>query len=293
MIEKQSFGSTGHESSRVIFGAAALGAMSQDRANSTFELLDAYGVNHIDVASSYGEAEERLGPIMKERRPDFFLATKTGLRRKIEAKDQLKLSLERMQVDSVDLIQMHNLTKEEDWSTAMGANGALMGLIEAKEEGLVKHIGVTGHGTYAASMHLKSLGEYDFDSVLLPYNFSMMKQEAYRADFDKLYVSARAKGVAIQTIKSIALRRWSKEDAEKRYSWYRPITKEHPMKRAVDYTLSVDGLFLNSTSDATLLETLFRAASAPIRSPVEEEMQSDCEELGMEPLFVRGVSDDV
>ena len=293
MIEKQSFGSTGHESSRVIFGAAALGAMSQDRAYSIFELLDAYGVNHIDVASSYGEAEERLGPIMKERRPDFFLATKTGLRRKIEAKDQLKLSLERMQVDSVDLIQMHNLTKEEDWSTAMGANGALMGLIEAKEEGLVKHIGVTGHGTYAASMHLKSLGEYDFDSVLLPYNFSMMKQEAYRADFDKLYVSARAKGVAIQTIKSIALRRWSKEDAEKRYSWYRPITKEHPMKRAVDYTLSVDGLFLNSTSDATLLETLFRAASAPIRSPVEEEMQSDCEELGMEPLFVRGVSDDV
>jgi len=293
MIEKQSFGSTGHESSRVIFGAAALGAMSQDRAYSIFELLDAYGVNHIDVASSYGEAEERLGPIMKERRPDFFLATKTGLRRKIEAKDQLKLSLERMQVDSVDLIQMHNLTKEEDWSTAMGANGALMGLIEAKEEGLVKHIGVTGHGTYAASMHLKSLGEYDFDSVLLPYNFSMMKQEAYRADFDKLYVSARAKGVAIQTIKSIALRRWGKEDAEKRYSWYRPITKEHPMKRAVDYTLSVDGLFLNSTSDATLLETLFRAASAPIRLPVEEEMQGDCEELGMEPLFVRGVSDDV
>ncbi len=293
MIEKQSFGSTGHESSRVIFGAAALGAMSQDRAYSIFELLDTYGVNHIDVASSYGEAEERLGPIMKERRPDFFLATKTGLRRKIEAKDQLKLSLERMQVDSVDLIQMHNLTKEEDWSTAMGANGALMGLIEAKEEGLVKHIGVTGHGTYAASMHLKSLGEYDFDSVLLPYNFSMMKQEAYRADFDKLYVSARAKGVAIQTIKSIALRRWGKEDAEKRYSWYRPITKEHPMKRAVDYTLSVDGLFLNSTSDATLLETLFRAASAPIRLPVEEEMQGDCEELGMEPLFVRGVSDDV
>ncbi len=293
MIEKQSFGSTGHESSRVIFGAAALGAMSQDRANSTFELLDAYGVNHIDVASSYGEAEERLGPIMNERRSDFFLATKTGLRTKIEAKDQLKLSLERMQVDSVDLIQMHNLTKEEDWNTAMGSNGALMGLIEAKEEGLVKHIGVTGHGTYAASMHLKSLGEFNFDSVLLPYNFSMMKQEAYKADFDKLYDFARAKGVAIQTIKSIALRRWGKEDAEKRYSWYRPITNEHPMKRAVDYTLSVDSLFLNSTSDATLLETLFRAASAPIRSPVEEEMQSDCEELGMEPLFVRDVSDDV
>jgi predicted aldo/keto reductase-like oxidoreductase len=230
---------------------------------------------------------------MKERRPDFFLATKTGLRTKIEAKDQLKLSLERMQVDSVDLIQMHNLTKEEDWSTAMGAKGALMGLIEAKEEGLVKHIGVTGHGTYAASMHLRSLREYDFDSVLLPYNFSMMKQEAYKADFDELYSSARAKGVAIQTIKSIALRRWGKEDAEKRYSWYRPITNEHPLKRAVDYTLCVDGLFLNSTSDATLLETLFRAASAPIRLPVEEEMQSDCEELGMEPLFVRGVSDDV
>lgn len=293
MIEKQSFGSTGHQSSRVIFGAAALGAMSQDRTYSTFELLDAYGINHIDVASSYGEAEERLGPILKERRADFFLATKTGLRTKTEAKDQLKLSLERMQVDRVDLIQMHNLTKEKDWTTAMGANGALVGLIEAKEEGLVKHIGVTGHGTYAASMHLRSLREYEFDSVLLPHNFSMMKQEGYKADFDELYALARAKGVAIQTIKSIALRRWGKGDVEKRYSWYRPITDEHPLKRAVDYTLSVDGLFLNSTSDATLLEILFRAASSPIRPPADEEMQNDSEELGMEPLFVRGVSDDV
>lgn len=293
MIEKDSFGSTGHQSSRVIFGAAALGAMSQDRSYSTFELLDAYGVNHIDVASSYGEAEDRLGPILKSRRSDFFLATKTGLRTKTEAKDQLKRSLDRMQVDSVDLIQMHNLTKESDWITAMGADGALKGLVEAKEEGLVNHIGVTGHGTFAASMHLKSLREYEFDSVLLPHNFSMMAQETYKSDFDELYAYATAKGVAIQTIKSIALRRWSEGDVEKRYSWYRPITEEHPLKRAVDYTLSVKGLFLNSTSDATLLEALFKAASSPVTMPVEKEMQNDLEELGMEPLFVRGVSDDV
>ena len=293
MIEKQLFGKTGHLSSRVIFGAAALGAMSQDRAESTFEVLDKFGINHIDVAASYGDAELRLGPILESRRSDFFLATKTGLRTKNEAKDQLKRSLERMQVDNVDLIQLHNLTKQNEWNVAMGSDGALEGLIEAKKEGLVKNIGVTGHGTFAASMHLQSLQTYDFDSVLLPHNFSMMSQEQYKSDFEELYSLARSKEVAIQTIKSIALRRWTEEDEEKRYSWYRPITDKHPLKRAVDCTLSVDGLFLNSSSDATLLEVLLSAAAEPVIEPSDEQMQDDYRELKMEPLFVRGVSDDV
>ena len=293
MIEKQFFGKTGHKSSRVIFGAAALGAMSQDRAELTFEILDKFGINHIDVAASYGDAELRLGPILETRRADFFLATKTGLRTKTEAKDQLQRSLERMRVDYVDLIQLHNLTKQEEWNLAMSSDGALEGLIEAKQEGLVKNIGVTGHGTYAASMHLQSLQNYDFDSVLLPHNFSMMSQEQYKNDFEKLYSLARSKSVAIQTIKSIALRRWSQEDKEKRFSWYRPITEKHPLKRAVDYTLSMEGLFLNSSSDATLLEVLLSAAAEPVVEPSAEEMQNDLRELGMEPLFVRGVSDDV
>ena len=293
MIEKQFFGKTGHKSSRVIFGAAALGAMSQDRAELTFEILDKFGINHIDVAASYGDAELRLGPILETRRADFFLATKTGLRTKTEAKDQLQRSLERMRVDYVDLIQLHNLTKQEEWKLAMSSDGALEGLIEAKQEGLVKNIGVTGHGTFAASMHLQSLQKYDFDSVLLPHNFSMMSQEQYKNDFEKLYSLARSKSVAIQTIKSIALRRWSQEDKEKRFSWYRPITEKHPLKRAVDYTLSMDGLFLNSSSDATLLEVLLSAAAEPVLEPSAEEMQNDLRELGMEPLFVRGVSDDV
>ena len=293
MIEKQFFGKTGHKSSRVIFGAAALGAMSQDRAELTFEILDKFGINHIDVAASYGDAELRLGPILETRRADFFLATKTGLRTKTEAKDQLQRSLERMRVDYVDLIQLHNLTKQEEWKLAMSSDGALEGLIEAKQEGLVKNIGVTGHGTFAASMHLQSLQKYDFDSVLLPHNFSMMSQEQYKNDFEKLYSLARSKSVAIQTIKSIALRRWSQEDKEKRFSWYRPITEKHPLKRAVDYTLSMEGLFLNSSSDATLLEVLLSAAAEPVLEPSAEEMQNDLRELGMEPLFVRGVSDDV
>ena len=221
------------------------------------------------------------------------MATKTGLRTKTGAKDQLQRSLERMRVDYVDLIQLHNLTKQEEWNLAMSSDGALEGLIEAKQEGLVKNIGVTGHGTYAASMHLQSLQNYDFDSVLLPHNFSMMSQEQYKNDFEKLYSLARSKSVAIQTIKSIALRRWSQEDKEKRFSWYRPITEKHPLKRAVDYTLSMEGLFLNSSSDATLLEVLLSAAAEPVVEPSEEEMQNDLRELGMEPLFVRGVSDDV
>ena len=175
----------------------------------------------------------------------------------------------------------------------MGPDGALEGLIEAKEEGLVNNIGVTGHGTFAASMHVQSLQTYDFDSVLLPHNFSMMSQEQYKNDFENLYSLAISKGVAIQTIKSIALRRWGQDDKEKRYSWYSPITDKHPLKRAVDYTMSVDGLFLNSSSDATLLEVLLSAADEPVLEPSGKQMQDDYRDLKMEPLFVRGVSDDV
>lgn len=292
-IEQAAFGSTGHNSSLAIFGAAALGAMSQDRADRTLDLISSYGVNHIDVAASYGEAELRLAPWLANHRSDVFLATKTGHRTAAKAKEQLHASLERMQVDQIDMIQMHNLTHEDDWQTAMGSGGALEALIEAKEQGLVRFIGVTGHGTYAPAMHIKSLETYAFDSILVPYSFVMMQNPEYAADFDALYALCRQRGVAMQTIKSIAARRWNDDDPERRLSWYRPLRDSGAVQRAVDYVLARPGLFLNTSSDATLLEMLLQAVAAPREGVDEQGLQKDVIDHGIEPLFVRDVSDDV
>ncbi len=292
-IEQAPFGSTGHNSSRAIFGAAALGAMSQERADRTLDLMASFGVNHIDVAASYGEAELRLAPWLAHHRKDVFVATKTGHRTAAKAKAQLHASLERMQVEYIDMIQLHNLTHEDDWQTAMAPGGALEALVEAKAQGLVRFIGVTGHGTYAPAMHIKSLETYPFDSILVPYSFVMMQNPEYAADFEALYELCMRRGVAMQTIKSIAARRWNDDDAERRLSWYRPLRDSGAVQRAVDFVLARPGLFLNTSSDATLLEMILHAAAAP-RQPVDvAAMEKDVVEHGIEPLFVRDVSDDV
>ena len=293
MIEKIPFGNTGHESSRTIFGAAALGAMSQDRADRLLELLFEHGINHIDTAASYGESELRLAPWLREHRDKFFLATKTGQRKGEDARAELELSLTRLGVDQVDMIQMHNLTDEPGWETAMGSEGALQALVAARDEGLVRFIGVTGHGTYAAAMHLRSLEAFPFDSVLVPYNFSMRQNPEFATDLEALIEVCKARQVAIQTIKAVARRRWVDDDAERRFSWYKPITDKEPLKRAVDYVLARPGLFLNTTSDATLLEAIFAAAGADVVAPSDSQMAQDSAELGIEPLFIRDQTDEV
>ena len=292
-IEQAPFGSTGHHSSRALFGAAALGAMSQERADRTLDLISHFGVNHIDVAASYGEAELRLAPWLARHRSEVFLATKTGHRTAVKARAQLHASLERMQVEQIDMIQLHNLTQEDDWQTAMGEGGALEALVEAKEHGLVRFIGVTGHGTYAPAMHIKSLETYAFDSILVPYSFVMMTNPQYAADFEALYELCTARGVAMQTIKSVAARRWNDDDPERRLSWYRPLKDSGAVQRAVDFVLARPGLFLNTSSDATLLEMMLQVAAAPRQEVDVEALQKDVIEHGIEPLFVRDVSDDV
>lgn len=293
MIERIPFGRTGHHSARVIFGAAALGGMKQARADATLELLDEFGLNHIDTAASYGDSELRLAPFLATRRDDFFLATKTGARTGDKARAELERSLSRLGVDQVDMIQLHNLAQEKDWHTAFGPGGAVEALVQAQQEGLVKHLGVTGHGTYIAAMHARSLQQFDFVAVLLPYNYSMMCNAEYAADFEALYSHCQQHQIAMQTIKAIARRRWSDDDTDKRFSWYKPIREAQPLKRAVDYVLSRPGLFLNTTSDATILRDVLEAASRPIESPTAQQMQQDQQALGIEPLFVRDVSDDV
>ena len=290
MIEKIPFGQTGHQSSRTIFGAAALARLSQERADAVLETVVAFGLNHVDTAASYGESELRLASFLGHHRDRFFLASKTGDRTYEGALSSIRNSLERLRVDRLDLIQLHNLVDPDEWSSALGPGGALDAAIEARELGLVRFIGVTGHGSRAAEMHLASLDRFPFDSVLLPYNFTMMSEPGYAADFEALYRVCRERGVAIQTIKSIARRRWHNEDGP-RYSWYEPLRDPGAIRRAVGYVLSRPGLFLNTSSDATLLRQTLDAAASEGDPLSEEALRQDVTQHQMEPLFVRGVTD--
>lgn len=288
MIESSPFGKTGHQSTRVIFGAAALGGMKQEKADQVLEVLLEYGINHIDTAASYGDSELRIGPWMREHRKRFFLATKTGDRNYEGARASLHRSLERLQVDQVDMIQMHNLVDEKEWETGLGAHGALEALVEARAEGLVRFIGVTGHGTRVAAMHLKSLERFAFDSVLFPYNFTMLSIAQYAADAEALLNLCTTRGVATQTIKSVARRRWQ-NGAERKFSWYEPLRDKDAIRRAVHFVLSRPGLFLNTSSDAGLLRDILDAASESAKAPARSELEADVARYEMAPLFIPGV----
>jgi len=285
MTERQPFGRTGHMSTRALFGAAALGRVTQAEADRTLEVLLEYGVNHIDSAASYGDSELRIGPWMDQHRQDFFLATKTGERTYRQARDEIHRSLERLRVGQVDLLQLHNLVDPGEWDVAMGPGGALEAAIEAREEGLVRFIGVTGHGLTAPVMHKKSLERFDFDSVLLPCNYPLMQNPQYVADFEALITLCRERNVAVQTIKSIARGLWG-DKPKTRNTWYEPLEDQADIDRAVHWVLGWPSIFLNTAGDIHLLPKVLDAVSRFERAPSDEEMREMVERLDMVPLFV-------
>lgn len=285
MIDRAEFGHTGHHSSRVIFGAAALGRMRQERADQLLPILDEFGINHLDTAASYGDAELRLAPWLRGRRAEFFLATKTGDRGGDAARASLERSLTRLEVDAVDLVQLHNLVEPEEWEQAFAPGGAVEALARARDEGLTRFVGVTGHGLRIAGMHLRSLERFGFDSVLLPYNFTVMHDDAYRRDVALLLERCAERRVAVQTIKAVARRRWPESDERPHFSWYEPLAEPDALDRAVRYVLGRPQLFLNTTSDARLLRPILSAASAGASLPTDEEMAADVVHQGMQPLF--------
>lgn len=297
MIENQPFGGTGHMSSRVLFGAAALAAMKQERADAVLETLLEFGINHLDTAASYGDSELRLAPWLREGRDRFFVASKTGDREGAAARESIHRSLERLGIEQLDMIQLHNLTDEPGWETAMGPGGALEACVDARNEGLVRFIGVTGHGTQAAAMHLRSLERFGFDSVLTPYSYVMMQTPGYADDFDRLEAVCRDRRVAMQTIKSVARRRWPEDAPARRFSWYEPLRDVDAIRRAVHFVLARPGAFLNSSSDGTLLRTVLEFArdfdAEHDRAPDAAQLAADVTAQSMEPLFVQGVSDSI
>ena len=285
MIPTLPFGKTGHLSTRSIFGAAAFSRVDQVTADRTLETLLAFGVNHIDTAASYGDSELRLGPWMASHRDRFFLATKTGERTYAAARDQIRASLQRLQVDHVDLIQLHNLVDPDEWETALGPGGALQAAVEARDAGLVRFIGVTGHGVTVAAQHRRSLERFAFDSVLLPLNYPMFQNAQYRADFEALAEVCRARGVAMQTIKAITLAPWT-ERPKGAATWYEPLREQAEIDTAVHWVFGRPDVFLNTAGDVTLLPLVLDAASHYTAPPSEATMAALAARRAMAPLFV-------
>ncbi|MBI9100410.1 MAG: aldo/keto reductase [Spirochaetaceae bacterium] len=283
-MEKIQFGNTGHYSTRTIFGAASLGSISQREADPTLDLLLQYGINHIDTAASYGEAEDRLKPWLKNHRDKFFLATKTGERTKDAAWGELMNSLKRMGVEHIDLWQFHCLIDPGEWDTVMGKGGALEAAIEARDKGIIDYIGVTGHEYVVPQMHLKSLKRFDFDSVLLPFNYFMMSDDDYRRDFNELYDLCQSGKIALQTIKSIARSYWGNGEKQGG-TWYKPITDYEDMKKSINWVLGHENLFLNTAGDVTLLPQILEIASKPIGKPENREMEEMIERLHISKIF--------
>jgi aryl-alcohol dehydrogenase-like predicted oxidoreductase len=285
MIATQPFGKTGHDTTRTIFGAAALWGSSEEEAEAALALLDQYGINHIDTAAIYGRSERRVGAWMPAHRKRFFLATKTGERTHEKAKAGFEHSLERLQTDHVDLLQLHNLVDEGEWETALGSGGALEYAIEARAQGLTRYIGVTGHGVTVAAMHLRSLERFPFDSVLLPYSYVMMQNTQYAADFEALSKTCAERGVAMQTIKGITLGPWNEKE-HTHGTWYEPLAEQADIDRAVHWVLGRPGLFLNTAGDLTLLPKIFDAASRFAGPTPDAAMLDLVAKRDMAPLFV-------
>jgi aryl-alcohol dehydrogenase-like predicted oxidoreductase len=284
-IAEAPFGSTGHHSSRVIFGAVALDGATPAESEATLALVLEHGINHIDTAPTYGDSEDQLRPWLAEHRDRFFLATKTGERTAAGARESIHRSLERMGVAGVDLIQLHNLVHPGEWEQALGPGGALEAALEARDEGLVRFIGVTGHGLTVAHQHLRALERFAFDSVLAPCNPTLLRDPVYGPDFGELVRVCGERGVAVQTIKAITRGPWGAADRTAG-TWYEPLTRQEDLDSAVWFVLGHPGVFLNTVGDRALLPAVLDAAERFAGPPGDDEIERLVERARMTPLFV-------
>lgn len=285
MIPKNKFGRTEHLSTRVIFGGWALSQATQKEADQVLEILLEYGVNHIDTAQMYGNAEKLIGSWMTKHRDKFFLATKTRKRTQRDALGDLHQSLKLLKVDCVDLWQMHGLTGPIGRDTAIGPGGALEVFIKARDKGQVRFLGVTGHGSKAPAMHKSTLEHYDFDTVLLPFSYWQMQSPRYAAEFNDLISICRTRNVAVQTIKSIARRPW--EDRPKTYNtyYYEPLDIQDAIDKSVHWVLGFPDIFLITAGDIKLLPKILDAASRFDQRPTDAEMNTMVAEYDIRPIF--------
>jgi predicted aldo/keto reductase-like oxidoreductase len=285
MIPTLPFGRTGHISTRVLFGAAALSRVTQAEADKAVETLMKYGGNHIDTSESYGDSELLLGPWMAKYRDKFFLATKTDGRTYQAAKESIQRSLERLRTDYLDLFQLHAVIEDSEWEIAMGPGGALEAAFEARQQGLVKFIGITSHSLRAPIIHKKSLARFDFDSILMPWNYQLAQNQEYAANFQAVVKIARAKNTAVQIIKTAQRRLWG-DNPHWSTTWYEPYKDQKSIDLAIHWALSNPGVFINSAGDVNVMAMVMDAASRYEKPPTDKQMQGLMRTQATEPLWV-------
>jgi aryl-alcohol dehydrogenase-like predicted oxidoreductase len=285
VIPKANFGRTRHKSSRLVFGAYALSQATQKEADRVLELLLEYGINHIDVAPMYGNAEKCIGPWMERQRGDFFLATKTRKRLYKDAWADLQRSLNTLRVDYLDLWQLHALTNPQGLEKALGEGGALQAMIEARAKGLVRFLGVTGHGNHVPEMHLRSLEHFDFDTVMLPYNYCQVQNNRYTNTFNTMVHWCGEKNIAVQTILSVARRPWGTRPRAYNTFFYEPLETPVAIEKSVHWAMGLPDSFVITAGDIQLLPKILEAANRFERPPSDAEMASLMAEYDIKPVF--------
>lgn len=285
-MEKRRFGRTGHWSTIIVFGGFAVGPVSQNEADATMALLMKHGVNHIDVAPSYYDAELRLGPWLEKYRDRFFLGCKTQLRSRSEARAELERSLARLRVEAFDLFQLHAVTTMEELDQCFAPDGPLEAILEARDEGLTRYVGITSHGWLAPAVQLEALRRFDFDSLLLPLNFKMWADDDYRHKLSELLQLAAERDVGTMAIKTWAQRPWG-EEAQAYHTWYKPFDEPQMAERTLRFTLSQPITAAISAGDSRLLPAILAAAER--FAPMDEQEQAHLLRLAeeYEPIFER------
>jgi aryl-alcohol dehydrogenase-like predicted oxidoreductase len=283
-MQTRRFGRTGHMSTVAIFGAAGLSQVTQAVADKAMEQSIEAGVNHIDIAPSYGQAEERVGPWMTRERQRFFLGCKTQQRTKEGAWDEMQQSLKRLQTETFDLYQFHAITTMEELDAVTMKGGALEAFVEGRERGLFKYIGITGHGFNAPQIYLEALRRFDFDSVLFPLNFVQMANPEYRKYAEELIAECKAKDVGTMIIKSITKAPWG-DRPHTATTWYEPFEQMDEIQRAVNFALSYDITGLCTAGDTRILPLMLKACEnfTPLTDAEREQMIQSAPQY--EPLF--------
>lgn len=284
-METRKFGRTGHMSTIAIFGAAAFWEISQADADKVMEQVIEAGINHIDVAPSYGQAEIRIGPWMPRERNRFFLGCKTMERTKEGAWNEMQESLKRLQTESFDLYQCHAITTMEELDAVTMKGGALEAFEQARREGLTKYIGITGHGIDSPKIYLEALRRFDFDTILFPLNFVQMGIPEFRKNAEELIATCKAKDVGTMVIKTITKAPWG-ERPHTATTWYEPFDQQAEIQKAVNFALSYEITGLCTAGDTRILPMVLEACKNFTRlqdSEMEEMIKSDKQ---YEPLFV-------
>ena len=284
-METRRFGRTGHMSTVAIFGAAALSGSSQEEADRAMEQIIEAGVNHIDVARSYGEAELRIGPWMPRERGRFFLGSKTTERTREGAWKELQETLQRLQTERLDLYQCHAVTTMDELDKVTMKGGALETLVQARDEGLTKYLGITGHGVDAPKIYLEALRRFDFDSVLFPLNFVQMGNPEYRKYAEELIAVCKAKDVGTMIIKHVTKGPWGNK-SHTATTWYEPFDKMDEIQKGVNFALSYEVTGICTPGDTRILPLVLKACENFTRLNTDEleEMIKSGEQY--EPLFV-------